>query len=351
MTLRIPPVRLRTFVASLFEAAGFSAGAAASVADSLVEADARGIPSHGTMLAPLYLERIDRLSVSREETPLTVHDAGALIALDARDMLGQLSSDAAASIAIERARQFGIAIVTVRHAFHFGGAFRYTEAIAQAGLIGVAASNTRPLMPAIGGAQAVVGNNPIAVSVPGADAVAFTLDMALSEAAMGKIRLAEAEGRRIPPTWATDADGVPTEDPTAAIAGLLLPAGGPKGFGLALVVDVLTGVLSGGAFGSQVKGLYGDTSVPYDCAHVFIAIDPSHIDGFEERVADLAAAVTGSRRRPGVERLYLPGEIQAGTAAVAAREGIALEGSTVTALDHVARRLGVATLTAEEDGE
>ena len=187
-----------------------------------------------------------------------------------------------------------------------------------------------------GGAEAVVGNNPLAIAAPAADgAEPIVLDMALSEAALGKIRLAAQEGRDIPPTWATDAKGRPTTDPEAAIAGLLLPIGLHKGYGLALMVDVLTGVLAGGGFGQRVNGLYADVAVPNDVAHLFVALDVAAFappDAFAERLATLASEVTGADRAPGVERVYLPGELAAERRAAAARAGVALDRSTIDAL-------------------
>jgi LDH2 family malate/lactate/ureidoglycolate dehydrogenase len=246
-------------------------------------------------------------------------------------------------LAVTKARDFGVGVVTTRHAFHFGGAFRYVQQAVDAGCIGIAAANTRPLMPAPGGATAVVGNNPVAVGVPGDDPI--LVDMALSEAALGKIRLAESEGRQIPPTWATDTHGTPTTDPTAAIAGLLLPTGGPKGYGLALVVDVLTGVLGGGAFGNGVKGLYADVSVPNDCAHFFLALDPDlfgSVDEFRSRTEALAAQVRASALAPGVQAVLLPGQRGAENAARARATGVTVPGSVCEGLQRTAERVGAA---------
>ena len=268
---------LREAVAEIFAAAGVPSRSVSTVAEALVDADRRGIPSHGVMLVPMYVDRIRQGSVSTQEEAEVVLDAGAIAVLDAHHMLGQLSGDQAMELAVSKARSHGIGAVTVRRAFHFGGAFRYVQAAARAGCVGVAAANTRPLMPAPGGASPVVGNNPLAFGIPNGDEEPVVLDMALSEAALGKIRLAASEGREIPDTWATDPDGQPTTDPEAAIAGMLLPIGGPKGYGLALVVDVLTGVLSGGGFGAGVKGMYADTSVPNDCSHFFLAL---HVESF-----------------------------------------------------------------------
>lgn len=202
----VPVSWLEEVTTGIFRACGLSGGAAARVAGSLVDADRRGIPSHGVMLVPMYVERLRSGSVSTEEAAEVVLDAGAVAVLDARHALGQLTGDQAMGLAVEKAKTQGVGAVVVRRAFHFGGAFRYVQAATREGCIGVAAANTRPLMPAPGGAKAVVGNNPLAFGVPRADGEPIVLDMALSEAALGKIRIAAAEGREIPAAWATDAE-------------------------------------------------------------------------------------------------------------------------------------------------
>jgi LDH2 family malate/lactate/ureidoglycolate dehydrogenase len=341
---RVSSTWLRNTVQAVFAAAGLPSDAAASVADSLVSADLRGVTSHGTLLVPMYVERIKRGSVSTHTNAEIVIDAGAIAVLDAQDAFGQVTSDQAMNLAIAKAREHGIGAVAVRNAFHFGGAFRYAEAAARSGCIGIVASNTRPLMPAPGGAAAVVGNNPLAVGIPVLDREPLVLDMALSEAALGKVRLAAQEGRPIPPTWATDASGEPTTDAEAAIAGLLLPAAGHKGYGLALVIDMLTGVLAGGGFGSAVRGLYADTSVPNNCAHFFLALDLAHfgdVDGFLARAAELADQIHRSPTAPGVERTLLPGQLEAERRQTALTSGVRVDATVLDALEATARSLGV----------
>ncbi|MGY6655463.1 Ldh family oxidoreductase [Amycolatopsis sp. TRM77291] len=329
--------------AGIFAASGVQADAARQVAEALVEADARGIGSHGLMLVPMYVDRIQAGSVSTSTSAEVVVDKGAIAVLDAGHALGVLTADQAMSIAIAKAQVYGVGIVTTRRAFHFGGAFRYVQQASRAGCIGIAAANTRPLMPAPGGATAVVGNNPVAVGVPGDDPI--LVDMALSEAALGKIRLAEAEGRDIPPTWATDVTGEPTTDPTAALAGLLLPIGGPKGYGLALVIDVLSGVLSGGAFGAGVRGLYADTAVPNDCAHFFLALDPEFFGDptdFRQRMYEVARGIRSSKLAHGVSAVMLPGQREAENAARSAAGGVAIADAVLASLRTTAERLNVA---------
>src|SRR5688572_22707743 len=160
--LRISADDLTALVGRLFVAAGLSREAASTVAGGLVEADLEGVPSHGVMLVDMYLDRIRRGSVSTQETVEVVSDRAAAMVLDAGHALGHLTGDQAIGFAIERARRYGVGIVTVRHGFHFGTARRYALAAAEANCIGIVACNTRPLMPAPGGAERVVGNNPLA---------------------------------------------------------------------------------------------------------------------------------------------------------------------------------------------
>jgi LDH2 family malate/lactate/ureidoglycolate dehydrogenase len=310
-SIRVPASALVALVARMFASTGLAAAAAERVARGLVEADLEGLPSHGVMLVDMYIERIHSGSVSSQAAADIVSDRDAAIVLDAGHALGHLTGEQAMTLAVERAKHLGVAIVAVRHGFHFGTAGRYAQLAADAGCIGIAMCNTRPLMPAPGGAERVVGNNPLAIAVPCAGPVPIVLDMATSEAAMGKIRMADKAGRPIPDNWAAKTDGTPTTNAAEAIAGMLLPSGGPKGFGLAFTIDLICGLLSDGAIGDGVRPLYGDFSVPYDCSHTFLAIDVAHfcdLGVFRSRAATAAEHVRSSRRAPGIDALFSPGE-------------------------------------------
>lgn len=301
--------RLTGVIERIFFALGFSSAAARTVAWSLVDADLRGVTSLGTMLVPIYVERIRRGSVSRAESAEVLHDFGAVATLDAHHGLGQLTGDHAMRIAIDKARTYGIGAVAVRHAFHFGAAFRYARLAADIGLIGIATANTHPMMPAPGGERPVVGTNPLAIAVPLPGGPPIVLDMSMSET-----------GR--PDT----------------------PIGGPKGYGLALMIDVLTGVLSGGAFGSDVRCLYGDATVPYNCAHFFLALDPAafgDITAFSQRALHLADEVESSPTQPGVYRVFLPGQLEQERAETAFQSGIELDAHVLAGLCETAASLGV----------
>ena len=348
----VPADQLSALVARLFVAAGISERAARIAAEALVDADLDDVSSHGVMLMDMYLDRIRHGSVSTEEEAVVVSDKDATVVLDARNMLGQLTGNQAITIAIERAKRYGAGIVAVRHGFHFGTARRYALQAAKADCVGIVMCNTRPLMPAPGGAERVVGNNPIAIAVPTEGPVPIVLDMATSEAAMGKIRMAEKAGRAIPTTWAAKSDGSPTSNPTEAIAGMLLPSGGPKGFGLAFLIDLLCGLLSAGAHGADVQPLYGDPSVAYDSSHLFVAIDVTHFgDPAVVRAVAAGAAeqIRSGKRAAGVPQLFTPGEPEWRRHQSAAGQ-VRLAPAVVEMLTRMAREWGVsATPLAQDD--
>ena len=302
---------LTDWVSGLFLKAGVPAPAADAVARSLIAADLEGVASHGVMLVPLYLERLAAGSISKKTQAEIVHDSGAAVVLDAGNMLGQLSSRQAVALMAERAKKHGLASVAVRNGFHFGTAGYWARALAAEGLVGMVLSNTRPLMPPPGGAERIVGNNPLAIAFPSDDEVLVT-DMAMSATAMGKIRLADSAGKPIPEGWAADAEGRPTTNPAAAIKGMLLPAAGPKGFGLALAIDLLCGGLSGGAITDEVNPLYGDPKQPYRCSHLFLGIDPRAygISDLPQRVTKLQNRTRRAKRASGTDTIYAPGDLE-----------------------------------------
>ncbi|HEX4213627.1 MAG TPA: Ldh family oxidoreductase [Candidatus Dormibacteraeota bacterium] len=348
----VPGRWLADLVAGVFGTLGFSPGASAAIAEDLVDADLRGISSHGVMLTPIYADRVQRGSVSRLETFDVVVDRDAVAVLDAGHGLGQLSSRVAMDMATERALAHGVGAVTVRRAHHFGAAGRHALRAAERGCIGIACSNTTALMPAPGGASRVLGNNPVAMAVPTASGPPLLLDMALSAVALNRIRMAERAGTPIPDTWATDSGGIPTTDPAAAIAGMLLPAGGHKGFGLALMVEVLTSVLSGGAW--SVHSLYRDPDLHNDCSHFFMALDVAHFmdaDQFQAQTAQLGRLIRESPPHPGVEAVHAPGDGQWRRRLEQLERGVAVSPTALVELQECARRLGVdASLPQGEEG-
>tara|TARA_B110001450_G_scaffold249604_1_gene267198 strand:- start:3807 stop:4862 length:1056 start_codon:yes stop_codon:yes gene_type:complete len=302
--------QLRKDIATLFEAAGLNKAGAADVADALVEADEEGVFSHGTMLVPMYVERLQKGSLSKGSKGKVVQDNGAIAVIDAENVFGQLTSQQAVELCVSKAKAFGLGAIAVRNGFHLGRAGRWAGQMADQGCVGIVMSNTRPLMPPPGGAERMIGNNPLAIAMPGSEPK-VVLDMAMSASAMGKIRMAEKLGNNIPDGWAADSEGRPTTDPSEAIKGMLLAAAGPKGFGLAFMIDLLCGALSSGGVASEVRPLFADLDKPYNCAHFFLAINVSHFrdeDAFKGVIDSLSSDIRNSKPAPGTERMMTPGE-------------------------------------------
>lgn len=344
----VAPERLRATVRDILVAQGCEDAVAATVAWGLVDADLHGVASHGVSRLGIYLERLQSGAVVGVDAVEVVQEwpTGAII--DAGHSFGAWSASRATELCIAKARASGMATVVTRSADHFGRAGAFSERMADAGMVAIVAANTAPLMPAVGGAEAVIGNNPISIAAPGRSAVPVA-DMALSAVALGKIIEADRAGADIPPTWATDALGAPTTDPAAARAGLLLPAAGPKGFGLAFFIEVLTGILSGGAIGAEVRSLYKDRERPNDCSHAFIAIDASRFGGaepVEDRVDRFAAQIRASERAPGVDAILAPGDLERAAAARNA-DSIVLVPATAVELEQLAAQAGVVSPFAE----
>jgi LDH2 family malate/lactate/ureidoglycolate dehydrogenase len=341
--IAIAPDQLTDFVVAVLAAVDVPARSGRLVAEGLVGADREDIESHGVMLLPMYVDRIAAGSVSPTSGGRIVSERGGAVVVDGENGLGQVTSTLAVGLAVAHAREHALGAVAVRNGFHFGTAGRWASDMARAGCIGMAFSNTRPLMPAPGGAERLVGNNPLAIAVPGEGDAPIVLDLATSASAMGKIRLAEARGGTLPEGWASDADGAPTTDPATAIKGMLLPAAGPKGFGLAVMIDVLCGGLSSGGLGQKVMPLYGDAAVPYDCAHFFIALDVGAFrppQEFAAAVGGFAQRVRGSRPAAGADAVMMPGD-PAARAAARNSETCHIAAVTAAALRKLAERLRV----------
>lgn len=350
MSERLSATALTEDIIALFRAAGVPEGTARITAEDLVTADLEGLASHGAMLVPMYLNRLRHGSITFDEAGQVASKNGACTVLDARNALGQPVARQAVALAVGDAQASGLGAVAVRNANHMGALGIYARMMADHGCIGMATSNTRPLLPAPGGAEAQTGNNPLTIAAPSSGAFHAKTDMALSAASMGKIRNAAAAGESIPDTWATDANGVATTDPGAAIKGMLLPAAGPKGFGLAFLLDLIGGGLSEGGIGPEVQGLYGDPSVPYGCTAFFLAIHVGHFTdstAFADRAQAALSRVSASTAAPGTDRVLAPGE-RAATARTAADGTCTITPAARKALLAEAQTLGVSLKSFSE---
>ncbi len=336
--VNVTPAEAERFATRLFEQAGVAADVARVVAQGLVAAELEGHASHGLLQASTYIRRIRAGTMSTGSAPRRVHQSGPISVYDAGLALGHAAADTLTGVTIEEARRHGMSAVAVRSATHFGVAGRYARTIAERELVGIVMSNTRPMMPAPGGSFPVAGNNPLAIAVPCAGQAPVVFDMAMSAAAMGRIRQAAESGAEIPADWAVDAEGHETTDAARALEGMLLPAGGPKGFGLALMIDFLC-ALAGGTAGGEVGHMHGDPATPAECSWLFLALDPARFGldtSYAARVAELAGAVRD--RSPDPARA-LPGDRRLGPVG-AMRDTIRLQRPVVEVLEAMSQELG-----------
>jgi len=336
--------KLKEISQAVFVAAGLSLDHAVIVANSLVEADLRGVHSHGIIRMAQYLPQLVARAINPSPTVQMVRDSGTTALIDGDAGMGQVVGSIAMEQAIEKASAFGVGIVTVRNSSHFGMAGYFAGMALDCDMIGFAATNCRPCMAAPGGTQRRVGNNPLAYAIPSGTEWPVLLDMAQSVVAVGKLRLAAAEGQTIPLGWALDSAGCPTDDPNVGAAGLMLPIGGPKGYGLAVVMDVLCAVLSGADFGVHI-GYQRDPSRHENAGHFFMALQIERfvaLEEFKARVDQMVSEIHASKRAPGVERLYLPGEIEWELRKQRLVGGIPLSSSVVAQIRDAAKQVNVA---------
>jgi ureidoglycolate dehydrogenase (NAD+) len=339
--VRVPADALRRWASAVLTAAGLRADASDLVADTLVAADLRGVASHGLMRLPVYVARLERDLIDRDPAPETVRQVGAVVLIDARHAPGQVAAVYAVDLAMALAREHGVGLSLVRRSSHYGAAAYYVLRAAREGLIAITVSNVEPDVVPFGGAEAALGTNPLAFAAPSGDGP-VVLDMATSQVAMGKVLRARASGETLGEGWAVDADGRPTTDPHAARA--VVPLGGPKGYGLALMVELLAGALSGAGTGSGVGRMYDDWDRPQDVGHMFLVIDPDAAvgrDAFATATSALTASLKAVRPAPGVERVLVPGELEAEHERRSSEAGIALPDALRHELIALGERYGV----------
>lgn len=297
-------------------AAGASESMASSTARALVMAEAQGLASHGLSRVPQYASHIRSGRVNPNAQPRVMASRGAGALIDADEGLAFPACELAAQEVIARARELAIGFAGVTRSHHFGVAGMHLDAIANAGMVGFAFSNSPAAMPAWGGKRALFGTNPIAAVFPRADADPINIDLSLSEVARGKLMVAAREGKEIPLGWALDKDGNPTTDPKVGLEGMMCPAGGVKGAMLALMVELLCVALTGASFGYEADSFFTAEGNRPHIGHVFLAIDPSGLVGkaaYDERVETLVAAMLADAdvRLPGGRRLALQRKAEA----------------------------------------
>jgi ureidoglycolate dehydrogenase (NAD+) len=320
---------------------GLQAGEAADAARILVMGDLFGHHTHGVLRLESYGQRVD-LGAVRVGAPIAIEQvAPAIVKVDGASAMGPLVGMRALEAAMQCARESGLGLALVRNGNHFGAIAPYCYLAAERGFASIIGSNASTTIAPSGGREERLGNNPLGIGVPRPGAQPVILDMAMSVVARGKIRAALNKGLPIPDTWATDREGRPTTDARAALDGFLQPMGGYKGYGLALMVDLFAGLLSGGAYLTHVKSWLDEPAAPGNLGHFFLLVDTRRLGSAEwlaERMADFAAIVQGTPAADPATPVKLPGEIEMANMARQRRDGIEIDAALLKTLEAFAAR-------------
>jgi ureidoglycolate dehydrogenase (NAD+) len=311
-----------------FQGLGLTHKDAQQVCRVLVLADLFGLSTHGMSRVESYGERLVVQGINPRPNITLERVAPALVKVDGDNGVGPLVGMRSLEAAMEVAREYGVGIALARGSNHFGPVSPYSYIAAEAGFASIIGSNATTTIAPWGGSDARLGNSPLGFGVPNPGGAPFMLDMAMSVVARAKIRNALKRGETIPDTWATDRNGRATTSPAEALDGFLLPIGGHKGYGLALVVDMIAGLLSGAAYLTHVKSWVDAPEEPQNLGHFFILIDTKKLGSTQwlaDRMNDFAAILHGSAASDAAKPVLVPGEIELGRMATQKRLGIELD--------------------------
>jgi len=313
--------------------AGASRAMAQATVQALVTAEAEGLTGHGLSRVPLYCRHLREGRADGKARPKVVRKQGATCLVDANGGLAFLASALAVREAIKRAKRYGVAFAGVTNSHHFGAAAYHLAPVAQAGLVGLAFTNSPSAINAWGGKKAFFGTNPIAAIFPRKDANPIVVDLSLTEVVRGKIMLYAKEGKPIPLGWAVDKDGNSTTDAQAALTGSLSAIGGVKGTALALMVEVLCVALTGAAFSFENDSYFEPGGKPR-IGHAIMAIDPDALAGAESYFSRLEAMISRMLAEEGVR---LPGARRQQAAARARADGVEISDTLLSELRALSR--------------
>jgi LDH2 family malate/lactate/ureidoglycolate dehydrogenase len=342
---RYPKDRLEDLAARLAIGMGVAAEDAAIFAAALVDADLRGVSTHGLSRLSIYFRRIEAGLIDPAARVAVDRQTGSILVLDAGNGLGQVQARRALDLLMPLARQNGVAAATIRNSQHFGALSWYCNLAAAEGMVLLAMTNCEPAMSPEGGYEAFFGTNPIAASFPTGKGFSVKIDLATSTVARGNIIAAQKRKDAIPLGWALDRAGQPTTDPNEALLGTVLTMAGHKGYALALMAELFSGVLSGSAIGPSVGSMYKNLDRPQNVGHFFCLFDVGAFLDYSEylrRIDETIDRIKASQRRLGVEEILVPGERSARIAERNATEGVPIGPETLAELRQWCERLEVA---------
>ena len=344
-TIRIED--LKAFCKTALSKEGMREEYAAICAEVLVETDAFGTHSHGTKNLHNYIKKCRVGGADLHAEPEIDVEKPAFAIMDAHNALGMIPSYLAMNLACDKARQTGLALVTVKNSCHFGAAGYYANIAARRGMLGLAMSNVDPNMTAPGARGMIIGNNPLAYAGPLQNEHSVFLDIAMSNVASLKVVQARKDGKEIPDTWIVDKDGLPTTDPGHyPEEGAMQPMAAHKGYGLSILVELLTGALAGGGMsmmGDIVSWCF-QMEKPNNVCHTFIAVDAEQFlgkDVLAERMQGMQERLHQAPKAKGATRIFIPGEIEWGKHTVAEEKGLTLPDDVLASLQGLSEDCGV----------
>ena len=344
--MKVKPQRVKDFCVCALEKAGVASDDARIAAEVLVTADMRGTTTHGTIGLRGYIRQIREGGMNPKADIEIVRDGPTWAVMDGHAGLGLVTSFKATQLAIAKAKSNTVGMVWVKNSNHFAAAGYYAMMCAEADMIGLAMTNADISLSAPGSAGRVIGNNAFAYGAPAGATPPVNLDIAMGVVAGGKVHAAAREGRSIPLGWAIDSQGVPTTDPKKyeEEGGATVPLAGHKGFGLALLIEILAGVMTGGGIRTDLKSYAQHPESPSDIGHFFMAIDIETIMPIEEfkgRIDSLITGISSSPKAQGVDRICLPGEMEYEREEKAKTEGFVLDDGAMANLKGLAQDLGL----------
>ena len=345
---RFAAAQVCRFLTAAFERLGLPAADALTVAELMTQAEVQGSDGHGVIRLAPYARRIRAGGINLEPRIRVLKEKPAMALLDGDNGMGHLVMKQATELAIEKARRCGVAWVGSRLSNHAGPASLYARMALAHDMVGMyfAVGNANHLPP-WGGLDMLLSTSPIAVAVPAGEEPAVVLDMATTVTAYGKVKAKAQRGEQMPEGWMIDRTGAPLTDPQRADEGFLLPIGGYKGYGLAMVVGLLAGTLNGAAMGSEVVDFNKDDTTITNTGQAILVIDPDafgEVADFKARVDKLVRELRGAERMPGVDRIWMPGEQSHAKRMANERDGLLLPPALRTQLDALARDLGIPLL-------
>jgi LDH2 family malate/lactate/ureidoglycolate dehydrogenase len=345
---RFPADKLKSFTRRAFQSAGIPEEDAKNIAELMIEADLQGSDGHGIFRLPQYIRRIQAGGVNPRPKIRVERERAAMALVNGDNGMGHLAMKYAAELAIAKARSAGSAWVGVRWGNHAGPASLYAKMPMRQGMIGMyfAVGNANHLAP-WGGIEMLLSTNPIAVAIPAGEEPPVVLDMATTVAAFGKVKTKAQRGETMPEGWMVDRDGKPLTDPKRMNEGFLLPIGGYKGYGMALVFGILAGTLNGAAMGRDVIDFNADDASATNTGQAILAIDISAFDdlsSFKTRIDELSRDIRGSERMKGYERIFLPGEQSHARHQERSRLGVPVPPTLLASLNELGQKLNIGKL-------